>query len=175
MWSALGLGDAAKTCLRSLSRVLCSIVDVTLREGTFSRTPVNDGGKKVSSLVASSTAATAIDPDQDLHGCAPPFRSDLCAVGVREGYSYYFGLCFHTSFEPLRSPRAPAGRKPTRLAGDRKFASDPWNRYPRSLAALETTELLLGVKQVGSSRRAFVDGITLAVDVEEGGRSVPQR
>jgi hypothetical protein len=35
--------------------------------------------------------------------------------------------------------------------GDRKFASDPQNRYPRSLAALETTELLLGVKQVQSS------------------------
>ena len=70
-----------------------------------------------------------IDPDQDLHGRAPPFLSDLCAIGVREGHSD-FGLCFHTSFESLRLPRAPARRKPrtsqpTLCVGDRKFASDP--------------------------------------------------
>jgi hypothetical protein len=34
------------------------------------------------------------------------------ACGFCEGHSDYFGFCFHTSFESLRSPRAPAGRKP---------------------------------------------------------------
>jgi len=33
--------------------------------------------------------------------------------------------------------------------GGRKFASDPFNRHPKSLAALETTKLLSRVKQVG--------------------------
>jgi hypothetical protein len=32
-----------------------------------------------------------IDPEQDLHEHAPPFRSDYCAIGVREGHSD-FGL-----------------------------------------------------------------------------------
>src|ERR687889_373880 len=62
-------------------------------------------------------------------------------------------LCSHTSFEPLRTPGTggtQAQNKPARLAGGRKFASDPKNRRPRSLAALETTKLLSRVKQVGS-------------------------
>jgi len=51
------------------------------------------------------------------------------ACGFCEGHSD-FGLCSHTSFESLRSPRVPAGRKPrtsqpNSLMGDRKFASDP--------------------------------------------------
>src|SRR5215216_6939762 len=100
-----------------------------------------------------------MDPDQDLHERAPPFPSDLCAMGVREGHSD-FGFCSHTSFESLRAPRAPAGRKPRTsqptLCGRQEVRERSLcNRYPRSLAALETTELLTRVKQVGSSRSGF--------------------
>jgi hypothetical protein len=52
-----------------------------------------------------------IDPDQDLHERTHLRFGRTSACGVREGHSD-FGLCFHTSFESLRPPRAPAGRKP---------------------------------------------------------------
>src|SRR5215216_104965 len=54
-----------------------------------------------------------IDPDQDLHARTHlRFRSYLSAIiGVREGHAD-FGPCSHTSFESLRPPRSPAGRKP---------------------------------------------------------------
>ena len=43
-------------------------------------------------------------------------------------------------FESLRAPGAggtQAENKPTHLTGDRKLASDPYNRRPRSLAAAD--------------------------------------
>src|SRR5215217_3917406 len=95
-----------------------------------------------------------VDSDQDLHARAPPFRSDLCHH--RRARRTFRLRAVHT---PLLSHSARSGtggtqaeNKPARLAGDRKFASDPYNRYPRSLAALETTKLLTRVKQVGSSQ-----------------------
>jgi hypothetical protein len=52
-----------------------------------------------------------IDPDQDLHTRAPPFSVVPLLLLAREGHSD-FGPCSHTSFESLRTPRSPAGRKP---------------------------------------------------------------
>ena len=64
----------------------------------------------------------------------------------------------HTSFESLRTPRSlrrDASLEQANPAGGRQEVSERslCNRYPRSLAALETTELLPRVKQVGSSLR----------------------
>src|SRR5829696_1832678 len=50
-----------------------------------------------------------IDSDQDLHTHLRFGRTSAC--GVCEGHSD-FGLCSHTSFESLRTPRSPVGRKP---------------------------------------------------------------
>jgi hypothetical protein len=62
----------------------------------------------------------------------------------------------HASVGPPRSPFSTAGRRPrtSQLSctykGGMDFASDPYRR-PRSLQRLQTTELLLTVKQVGTS------------------------
>jgi hypothetical protein len=53
-----------------------------------------------------------IDPDQDLHERTHLRFSRTSAIGVREGHSDFGPSCSHTSFESLRPPRAPAGRKP---------------------------------------------------------------
>jgi hypothetical protein len=64
--------------------------------------------------VASSSAATANDA---LWGSTPmsTFMRTSVSVGPlpssRGGHSD-FGRCSHTSFESLRTPRAPEGRKP---------------------------------------------------------------
>jgi hypothetical protein len=52
-----------------------------------------------------------IDPDQDLHARMHLRFGRASAIGAREGHSD-FGPCSHTSFESLRTPRAPAGREP---------------------------------------------------------------
>src|SRR5215203_1484008 len=68
-----------------------------------------------------------IDPDQDLHERTHLRFGRILAttIGVRRGHSD-FGRCSHTSFESLRAPRAPAGRKPrtSQPTGGRKFTSD---------------------------------------------------
>ena len=93
--------------------------------------------------MASSTAATATDA---LWGSTPMrtfmrthLRFGRTSAIAREGHSD-FVPCSHTSFESLRasgSGGTQAENKPTHLTGDRKFASDPCNRRPRSLAAAD--------------------------------------
>jgi hypothetical protein len=59
----------------------------------------------------------------------------------------------HASVESPRSPDAGGSQaysKPTLHKGGRSVTSDP-DRHPGSLAALETTQLLPPVKQVGAS------------------------
>ena len=87
-----------------------------------------------------------IDPDQYLHGRAylrfgrtsPPlaaFAKDIPTTS---------GLCSHTSFESLRLPRSlrrDASREQANPTGGRQEVGERslYDRYPRSLAALETT------------------------------------
>ena len=110
--------------------------------------PARSCGKEArssSSPVASSTAATATEP---LWG-STPMRTFMgaylrfgrisapsaCAKDIPTSV-----LCSHTSFESLRPPRAPAGRKPRTsqptLCGRQEVRERSlYNRYPRSLAA----------------------------------------
>jgi hypothetical protein len=101
--------------------------------------------------VASSRAATANATlcgdrprSQDRHERAYLRFGRTFAIVSREGHSDYFGPCYHTSFESLRTPRAPAGGKPREQAnpfyGRQEVRERSlYDRYPRSLAALETT------------------------------------
>src|SRR5829696_8849228 len=83
-----------------------------------------------------------IDPDQNLHGrtylrFGRTSVPSACAKDIPTS-----GFCSYTSFESLRPPRAPAGRKPRtsqpisdgrQEVGERSLC----NRYPRSLAAAD--------------------------------------
>jgi hypothetical protein len=80
-----------------------------------------------------------IHPDEHLHKRTHLHFGRTSAIGSRKGHSD-LEPCSHTSFESLRAPGTggtQAENKPTRLTGDRKLASDPCNRRPRSLAAAD--------------------------------------
>jgi hypothetical protein len=114
-----------------------------------------------SSPVASSIAATANDA---LWG-STPIKTSIMRAYLRFGRTCVPSACTediptsspcsHTSFEPLRVPFSTAGREPRTSqptsCGRQEVRERSLDRHPRSLAALETTKLLLGVKQVGSS------------------------
>src|SRR5215207_2660937 len=97
-----------------------------------------------SSPLASSTAATATDA---LWGSTPMstfMRAHLrfdrtSAIDAREGHSDFvpFTYLFLVTPHAAGTGGTQAENKPARLAGDRKFASDPYNRYPRSIAAAD--------------------------------------
>src|SRR5215218_1895284 len=113
------------------------------------------------SPVASSTAATATEP---LWGSTPikTFMSAHTSVSVGPSPSSRAkdiptsGLCSHTSFESLRAGyRRDASLEQANPSYGRQEVRERslYDRHPRSLATLETTELLSRVKQVGSSQK----------------------
>ena len=83
-------------------------------------------------------------------------RTSPPSAALAKGIPTTSGLCSHTSFESLCLPRSlrwDASREQANPTGGRQEVRERslHNRYPRSLAALETPKLLAGVKQVGSS------------------------
>jgi hypothetical protein len=79
-------------------------------------------------VVIHYSSYVGIDPDQDLHGRTSVSVGPSPSSRAKDIPTS--GLCSHTSFESLRTPRslrrdASLEQANPSLAGDRKFASDP--------------------------------------------------
>jgi hypothetical protein len=106
--------------------------------------------------VAWSTAAIATEPlwgstpiSTFMSAHAPPFRSDLCAIGAGEGHSYYFGRCSHTSFESLHTPRSlrrDASREQANPSYGREEVQEPslHNRRPTAVSIKIDPDAIMG-------------------------------